>query len=167
MRRWWLVLFLAFTVVPTVELYVLLQLGQWMGPLATVLLILSTGTLGAWVARREGASVLQQLRRDLDRGLPPASRLVEGALVLAGGLLLVTPGVFTDLAGFSFLLPPTRRLLAPLLLRWFKGRFTGAVTDGGFSASFGSGEPPEAPWEREPDPEPVPFSKGPFDHPVR
>ncbi len=112
----WLVVL--FTVVPALELFLLLQIGSLLGPTATFLLILLTGVVGAWLARREGVGVLMDLRRELDRGLPPGDRLMEGVMVLAGGLLLVTPGVVTDLVGFSLIFPVTRRLLAPRLVRW-------------------------------------------------
>lgn len=115
-------LLLLFTVVPAVELFLLLQLGAWLGPTSTFLLILLTGVAGAWLAKREGLGVLRELREELATGLPPGSRLMEGALVVVGGLLLVTPGVFTDLTGFLLIAPPSRRWLAPRALRWLSAR---------------------------------------------
>lgn len=112
-------LFLLLTLMPALELFLLLQVGAFFGPLPTLLLILFTGLLGAAAARSEGFSVLRQLHEDTQRGIPPATRLAEGALVVAGGLLLVTPGLITDVFGFAMVLGPTRRLLAPAVLRWF------------------------------------------------
>ncbi len=125
---------LLMTVVPAVELYLLIQLGQWMGALETVLLIAVTGLVGATLAKREGLGVLRQLKDDARQGLPPASRLVEGLMVLIGGVLLMTPGVLTDLTGFVLILPFTRRPLAPIIKNWVLKRVLG----GGGSVTFGT-----------------------------
>jgi UPF0716 protein FxsA len=115
-------LLLLFTVVPAVELFVLLQLGSLLGPTPTFLIILVTGLAGAWLAKREGLGVLRDLQGELGRGLPPGDRLMEGALVVVGGLLLITPGVFTDLTGFLLIAPWSRRWLAPRALRALTAR---------------------------------------------
>lgn len=112
-RWWWLPMFIGL---PSLELFLLLQLGAWMGPTLTFLVILFTGGLGAWLAKREGWNVLRTLRDELKSGMPPGSRLMEGALVVAGGLLLLTPGVFTDLTGFLLIAPPTRAFIATVSL---------------------------------------------------
>lgn len=131
-------LLLLFTVVPAVELFLLLQLGAWMGPTATFLLILGTGLLGAWLAKREGLRVLRDLSGELQRGLPPGDRMMEGALVVVGGLLLITPGVLTDLTGFLLIFPATRRWLAPRALKALAARFdVRAVGPGGEAADDG------------------------------
>jgi UPF0716 protein FxsA len=145
-------LVLLFTVVPALELYLLLRIGAWLGPLPTVALILGTGLLGGWMAKREGLSVLRGLMEGLRGGLPPAVALMEGALVVVGGLLLVTPGVLTDLAGFAFILGPTRRRLAPVALRWLARRFQVELSVGAPRAA-----PPAQP--------PAPSARH-FDHPV-
>ncbi|MBA2321225.1 MAG: FxsA family protein, partial [Deltaproteobacteria bacterium] len=118
---WKLLLLFLFTVVPAVELFLLLQLGSLLGPMQTFLIVLGTGILGAWLAKREGFAVLRQLQADLAKGLPPAVRVVEGALVLVGGLLLVTPGVLSDLTGILLLLPPVRRSIAPRIVARYGG----------------------------------------------
>lgn len=171
-------LLLAFTLAPTLELYILILVGQQIGALATVLIILATGSLGAALARREGGAVLGRLRDDLDRGLPPAAHLMEGALVLVGGVLLVTPGILTDIVGFSFIIPFTRRFLAPRIQRFLTRRFE---PQGG-SFSVGSPLPPDAedpihrkegPWNEGPrneertDREDASDEDFPFDHVVR
>lgn len=109
-------LFLLFTIVPAVELFLLLQLGAWIGPLSTFLIVVTTGMVGAWLAKREGYGVLTELRDELQQGIPPGSRIAEGVLVFIGATLLVTPGVLTDLTGFAFIFPVTRRWLAPRLV---------------------------------------------------
>ncbi len=122
---------LLFTVVTSTELFLLLQLGSVLGPWQTFAIVLVTGTLGAWLTKREGLGVLTQLREDLSQGLPPGSRIAEAVLVLAGGLLLLTPGVLTDLTGFLFIAPPTRRWLAPRVVNAIVSRFDVAVTGPG------------------------------------
>ena len=122
LSRWWILLL--FVVMPPLEMFLLLQIGSLLGPLQTFLLILITGVVGGWLAKREGLQVLRQLSAELQRGLPPGSRLVEGALVLAGGILLITPGVLTDLAGMLLIFPHTRRWLAPHVLGWLLTRFS-------------------------------------------
>jgi UPF0716 protein FxsA len=111
-------LFLAFTLVPLLDLWLLLRIGGRLGLAPTVALVLGTGLLGAWLARREGARVLQGWRRAAAEGRLPEEGVLSGALVLAGGVLLVTPGVLTDVAGIALLLPPTRRLAAGALRGW-------------------------------------------------
>jgi len=130
-------LLLLFTVVPALELFLLIKLGQWIGALPTVGIILVTGGLGAWLAKREGLDVLRQLQQETQQGMPPAERLVEGLLVLVGGVLLITPGVVTDLTGFLLIMPWSRRWLAPRVGRWVVKRFLGA--EGGLGATFTMG----------------------------
>ena len=139
-------LLVAFTVIPAVELLVLLYLGSWLGPLQTFLVILLTGLFGATLAKREGIGVLRALQSELANGLPPASRLAEGALVLAGGLLLVTPGVFTDVAGFLFILPWTRRWIAPRLIRAVASRIDLRAAALGGKGAPGAPEAPRTPF---------------------
>lgn len=160
-------LILLMTVVPAVELYLLMQLADLMGILETVVLILVTGSVGATLAKREGLGVLSQLQADLKKGLPPAERLVEGLLVLVGGTLLITPGVLTDVAGFALIFPFTRRWLAPRVKRWAAARFK--VQAFGAGASMGPGMPlpaeqpqPEPEFQRPEKPQPAGF-----EHPER
>lgn len=115
-------LLLLFTVLPALEIFLLLQIGVLLGPTQTFLLIVVTGTIGAWLAKQEGIGVLREIQQELARGVPPGVRLMEGAMVLAGGLLLITPGVVTDLAGFALIMPFTRRALAPIFTRWLVGQ---------------------------------------------
>lgn len=160
MKKIWFFLFLTFTVVPAVELYALFWIGSRIGATATVLLILLTGTLGASLAKVQGVAVLRQIASELGQGLPPATRLVEGLLVLIGAVLLITPGVFTDLTGLLLLVPPVRRALAPAILRGVSRYFVGVSLGG---VQVGAPEPvsPSEPTAREPS------SRGPFHHPVR
>lgn len=100
---------LLFVVVPILELLLLLQMGRWVGFWPTLALVISTGVAGAALARLEGLRVLLGAQRELRSGRMPTDALLGGVCVLIGGALLLTPGILTDLLGFSLLLPPTRR----------------------------------------------------------
>ena len=105
-------LLLLFTVVPFVELYLLLLIDEQISFWPTVGLVLTTGVIGAFLARYEGTRVLKQWRKAMLRGHMPEEGVIGGLLVLIGGLLLVMPGVLTDSVGLFLLIPPTRRLVA-------------------------------------------------------
>ena len=111
-----------FTVVPSVELYLLFQIADRIGGLETIYLVLITGIVGASMAKREGLSVIQQIQEAAANGEPPADKLVEGLMVLVGGILLVTPGVMTDAFGLSLIFPLSRKLLVGLVKRSLKDR---------------------------------------------
>jgi UPF0716 protein FxsA len=111
-----------FTVVPTLELYLLFQIADRIGGLETIYVVLLTGIIGASMAKREGISVIQQIQEAAANGEPPADKLIEGLMVLVGGILLVTPGVLTDAFGLSFIFPLTRKLLVGLVKRSLKDR---------------------------------------------
>lgn len=153
--------FLVFIVTPVVELGLLLWVGAQIGPLGAFALVLLTGVLGASLARQQGFSVLAQLAEDSRKGVPPADRIAEGVLILVGGLLLLTPGLITDAAGFALVIPPTRRWLAPRVL----GALTAAVVSNG--VVFTVGDLPPSPRPQRPfGPRPSDDDSSPFDHPV-
>lgn len=104
-------LLLAFTLVPLLELAVLLRLGGWLGLAPTLGLVLGTGMAGAWLARREGMRSWGAVRAELGAGRLPAEELLHALGILVAGVLLITPGVFTDIAGLLLLARPFRRLL--------------------------------------------------------
>lgn len=105
-------LLLLFTVVPVVELYLLITIGQRLGAEPTIGLVLVTGLLGATLARREGARVLRNWQEAMARGQMPKEGVISSVLVLVGGVLLVTPGVLTDVTGLLLLVPWSRRRIA-------------------------------------------------------
>lgn len=108
-------LFVAFIVVPIAELYVLIQVGQTIGVLPTIALLIVDSLLGAWLLRREGTKAWRAFRRALDERRVPAREVADGALVLFGGALLLTPGFLSDILGLLCILPPTRAGLRRLL----------------------------------------------------
>jgi UPF0716 protein FxsA len=133
-------LLLLFIAVPVVELVLLIEIGQRIGTLATIGLIMGTGIVGASLARQQGISTLARLRKDLDDGRLPAEPIVDGVLILIAAAVLITPGVLTDLVGFVCLVPACRRVLK----RYLKGRFERAVREGtvGVAVAFdGAGNP--------------------------
>ncbi len=104
------ILFVAFVVVPVLEIYVLIQVGQVIGGGWTVLLLIADSIIGAWVVRHEGSRAWRALRTALQSGRMPATEIADGALILIGGTLMLTPGFVTDGAGLLLLLPVTRPL---------------------------------------------------------
>ncbi len=120
-------LLLLFTIVPLVELWLLLEIGGEVGALPTLAGVIVVGVVGSWLGKREGMKVLHAVREALAAGRMPDLELVEGAVILVGAVLLVTPGVLTDVAGVACLVPPSRRLVARALRAHFARRL-GAVT---------------------------------------
>ena len=112
-----LVLALVFLVVPVAELYVILQVAHGIGVPETILLLIAISITGAWLARLSGVSVLRRLQRTVRAGQMPSNELVDGALVLFAGALMVTPGFLTDLLAIALLLPPTRAVVRGAILR--------------------------------------------------
>ncbi len=110
-------LFLLFTLVPLLELWLLLRIGDAVGLGPTLGLVVLTGVAGAWLARREGARTWRAVHEQLGAGRVPGRELLEAALVLLSGVLLVTPGVLTDAVGLSLLVRPVRARLADRLQR--------------------------------------------------
>ncbi|REJ82711.1 MAG: FxsA family protein [Acidobacteria bacterium] len=113
-------LLLLFVALPLVELALLLQIGKVVGALPTVALVVFTGALGAFLARRQGLGVLRQIREQTAEGRVPASPIVDGVLILIAAAVLVTPGVITDLFGFFCLVPAGRRLVKRLVAERFR-----------------------------------------------
>ena len=121
----------ALVIVPIVEIYVLLQVGQLLGVLQTVVLLVVMSLLGAYLLRREGARTWRAFRTALGSGRLPAAEVADGALVILGGALLLTPGFATDAFGLLCVLPPTRAVLRRLLTRQVAKRLTVGSVRGG------------------------------------
>ena len=129
-------LVLIFVVVPLIELAIILQVGELVGLWWTVAALLLVSIVGAWLVRREGTRAWRRFREALAGGRVPADEVLEGALVLFGGALLLTPGFATDLTGLLLMLPPTRALVAAQLKRQLGARFS-VTTLGGGRSMFG------------------------------
>jgi UPF0716 protein FxsA len=142
-------LFIAFLVVPILEIWLLIRVGQVIGGWQTVALLIADSLLGAWLVRREGRRAWAALQSAVGSGRMPDRELADGALVVAGGALLLTPGFLTDVAGFFFVLPFTRPL-ARRALSWFLGRRVRALASRSpYGPLFGSAVPTQG---REPAP---------------
>ncbi len=113
-------LLLTFLLVPLAEIYFLIQIGEIVGAGTTILLVVGTAVLGAWLVRIQGFATVARIQSCLARGEVPALPLMEGALILVAAVLLLTPGFITDSFGFLCLFPPTRRFLVGLGLRNFQ-----------------------------------------------
>jgi len=148
---------LLFVVLPIVELILLIRIGQAMGVLPTLALVLATGLVGAILARAEGVRVLWTVRRELMAGRLPSQALQDGAAILVGAALLLTPGVLTDLLALSLLFPPTRRRIQAAVRQSIERRVRdGAMrvvvmgsTPWGPSGRWGGGARPDAPTGQE------------------
>jgi UPF0716 protein FxsA len=128
-------LFLLFAVVPVIELYVLIQIGGQIGALNTVLLVIGTALLGAILVRHEGIRTLRQIAQSLSQDIVPAEEMIDGLLIFAGGILLLTPGVLTDLFALWLLFPLTRTLFK----RWLRKRFDHMIASGNLRLHFHDG----------------------------
>lgn len=112
-------LLLLFTVLPLTEFTLLVQIHEQIGLPATIALVLGTGVLGASLARQQGVLTLRRIQQELGDGKMPGDALMDGALILVAGAVLITPGVLTDAFGFALLIPPIRAVLKRGLRRWF------------------------------------------------
>lgn len=128
-RRWVRPLLVAlFIGVPLAEIWVLIQVGQVIGAWWTILLLVLDSVIGAWVIRREGGKAWRALTVALQTGRMPARELADGALILVGGTLMLTPGFVTDAAGILLILPLTRPWARRLLTQVVTKRLVGAAT---------------------------------------
>lgn len=115
-------LLVLFTVVPLVELALLIKLGGAVGLWPTVFLVIATGALGAALAKSQGTRTVWTIRREMAEGKPPGESLVNGLLILVGGVVLLTPGLLTDVLGFCLLVPATRKWFRTRLLEKLRRR---------------------------------------------
>jgi UPF0716 protein FxsA len=125
------ILVLCFIVVPIVELYVIIQVGQSIGVLETIALLLVISFVGAWLAKREGLGVWRRINRQVTAGRVPGIELLDAFLILLAGALLLTPGFLTDVLAILLLIPPTRAVVRRILRRRFMGKvdiYRGAAT---------------------------------------
>ncbi len=110
------VLFLVVLFIPFAEIYLLLQMGAIIGALPTVFLVIFTAALGAWLLRQQGFATLQRFQENLAQGMIPAYEMIEGPIILLGGVLLLTPGFITDMLGFACLIPSLRKKIAQYVI---------------------------------------------------
>lgn len=165
-------LLLLFVVVPAVELWLLIEVGSQIGVGNTILLILVTGILGASLARSQGLAVLARVQREMEAGRAPTAGLLEGALILVAGGVLLTPGFLTDVVGLLLLIPFTRRLFLGAARRAFaaaarRGGGRATFTSVHFGGRSESGGPDDGPGGGPPGDAPRPFGGGFGSPPVK
>jgi UPF0716 protein FxsA len=135
-----ILLVLLFIVVPIAELYVIIQVGEAIGVVPTLLLLVLDAVLGSWLLKHEGRSAWRRFNLALSEGRLPGKEVADGFLVILGGALLIAPGFLTDIVGVLFLLPPTRAVARRLLTRFTVGRVSVVgFPVGGAMGGFGSG----------------------------
>jgi UPF0716 protein FxsA len=122
-----LVLLVLFIIVPIAELAVIIQVGQEIGLWWTIALLLADSVLGSVLMRSQGRAAWRRFNQAVEAGRPPAREALDGALIIVGGALLLTPGFLTDIGGLLLLLPPTRAVARRLLVRRFAKRMVGSV----------------------------------------
>ena len=122
-------LFLAFTIIPVVEIYLLIQIGTIFGALTSIALVIVTGFLGAYLARIQGLQTLFRIKESLREGQMPCSELLDALLIGIAGLVLLTPGFLTDAFGFLLLIPNTRTAIKQWLHRQIEVRYTSTRPD--------------------------------------
>jgi len=115
-------LLILFVIIPVTELYILIEVGKKIGGLTTIGVIILTGIIGTYLVKSQGFMILRKIQNDLNEGIMPGDSLIQGAIILAGGILLLTPGFVTDILGFIFLMPVSRNILKKYLLKWLKGK---------------------------------------------
>ncbi|MBW2173818.1 MAG: FxsA family protein [Deltaproteobacteria bacterium] len=112
-------LFLAFTLIPFCEIYLLIKIGNYLGAFNTILVVIITGFIGAYLARLQGIKTMMRVRESLNRGELPAEEMLDALLIFIAGIVLLTPGFITDVAGIGILIPNTRAWFK----RWLRRKF--------------------------------------------
>ena len=119
-------LFFLFTLVPLVELYLLIRLGTYVGAVDTIAIVIGTGVAGGLLAKSQGLAVLDRMRAELNQGRLPAEGLFDGLLILIAGAMLVTPGLLTDGLGLLLLIPWSRQAIKS----WLKRKMQEKISEG-------------------------------------
>jgi UPF0716 protein FxsA len=132
-RSPWGLLVAAFILVPLLEIYVIIQIGQVIGAWWTILLLIADSILGSWLIKREGGRAWQALRTALEQGRMPHRELADGMLILVGGTLMLTPGFISDFFGILCILPVTRPIGRRFLARVISRRLVGVSYPPGYS----------------------------------
>lgn len=129
------ILVFLFTVIPALEIFLLFKIGAQIGGFNTVFIVIATGIIGASLAKSQGLSILMKIQNEVNKGGVPGNAIIQGLMVFAGGLLLLTPGFMTDIFGFSLVMPGPRHLL----MFWVKKLVVKAMQNGNLNfQSFGS-----------------------------
>ena len=155
-------LIVLFIVVPIAEIYVIVQVGELIGVVPTLILLLADALLGSLLLKHQGRGAWRRFNEALAERRFPGREVVDGVLIVIGGTLLLTPGFLSDIAGLFLLIPPTRALARRLLRRWTVGRFTvvGVGGPGTFRPPGGDGPRPNRDYDFDATAEEVPANNG-------
>ncbi len=122
-------LFLLFTLIPVLELFLLIQLSSFLGPLSTIILVIATGFAGASLARLQGLQTITKIQENYKLGIMPGDEIIDAFLILVAGIVLITPGLLTDISGILLLIPKTRKTFKNFIKREFEKKVrSGNVT---------------------------------------
>ena len=113
------IMLLILLIIPFVELYLLLEVGSFLGVFPTIFMIIFTGVLGVRLFRQQGFTTLKRFQDTVARGEIPAYEMIEGPILLIGGVLLIAPGFFTDILGFACLIPSARKAIAKYIIEHY------------------------------------------------
>ena len=113
-------LFLIFTIIPVIELTLLIKVGSYIGAINTVLVVILTAAIGAYMVKMEGIGVMYRIQKNMQEGIFPGDDLISGMMILVAGALLLTPGFFTDVIGFVMLVPVSREFIKKIAKRYIK-----------------------------------------------
>lgn len=119
-------LFICFTLIPVAEIYLLIKVGTVFGSFNTILLVVATGFFGAWLARMEGMNTMFKVKTSLEQGIVPAEELLDALIIFVAGVLLITPGLLTDISGLLLLWPVSRNAFK----RFLRQKLTDLNTSG-------------------------------------
>lgn len=133
-------LFLAFIVIPVVEIFMITQVASQLGWLPTIFLVIGVSLVGAWLVKREGLSVIRRVRDAAGQGKLPTNELADGAMIFFASALMLTPGFLTDFVGLALLIPPMRAILRPPVISFFRSRIE--VRTAGFGGAVFGGQRP-------------------------
>jgi UPF0716 protein FxsA len=131
----WIIL--ALVAIPVIEIALFIELGGWVGLWPTIALVIGTAILGGVLLRAQGFSAMRQMQASLAEGGDPRGPMAHGILILIAGLLMLTPGFFTDAVGFTLLIPPARSALIAAVGPWLAKRVV--TQSGGMGAQMGGG----------------------------
>jgi UPF0716 protein FxsA len=113
-------LFLIFVIVPIIELTLIIKVGSYIGAFNTVLVVILTAAIGAYMVKMEGIGVMYRIQKNMEEGIFPGDELISGMMILIAGALLLTPGFFTDVIGFVMLVPVSREFIKKIAKRYIK-----------------------------------------------
>ena len=113
-------LFLIFTIVPVIELTLLIKVGSYIGAINTILVVILTAAIGAYMVKMEGIGIMYRIQKNMQEGIFPGDELISGMMILVAGALLLTPGFFTDVIGFVMLVPVSREFIKKIAKRYIK-----------------------------------------------